>query len=63
MSKMPLYFYLPRVKRFWNGKILQFTFLRDYGIQFDFRKGSFIDWMLTPKEKQTFYERFFMKRN
>jgi hypothetical protein len=63
MSKMPLRFYLPRFEKLWNNQIWQFTILRDYGIELDFRKGSIIDWLLTPREKQTFLEHWFMKRN
>ncbi len=43
MSKMSLKHYLPTFKKYWNGKIWQFTIFRDYGIQIDFRKGDMID--------------------
>ena len=52
MSKMPLRFYLPRIKKYWSGQIIQFTILRDYGIEFDFRKGNIIDQLLNPPKKR-----------
>ena len=39
-----------------SGKMWDFEW-RGYAICFDNRKGSLIDWMLTPKEKQTFIEK------
>jgi len=46
MSKMPLRFYLPRIKKYWSGQIVQFTIFRDYGIEFDFRKGNLVDQLM-----------------
>ena len=51
------------VERYWSGKIIQFRIMCEYGFDIDLRKGSFIDWMLTPSEKQIFIERWFTKRN
>lgn len=64
MGKMPLKFYLPRIKRFWSNKIWEFTIFRDYGIELDFRthKGI-IDMLLTSKEQKSFWLRWFMRRN
>jgi hypothetical protein len=61
-GKYPLTDYKIRFKSFWSGKIKDITW-RGYAISFDFRTGSFVDWMLTSKEKQLFLERWFMKRN
>ena len=49
MTRMPFKFYLPRLERYWGGKIWSFTIFRDYGIQFDFRKGNLIDWLNQDK--------------
>lgn len=63
MSKMPWRFYLPRFEKYWSGKIWQFSIFRDYKIEFDFRKGNIIDWLLTQKEKERFFISWFSKRN
>jgi len=64
MSKMPLRFYLPRLKKYWSNKIWQFTILRDFGIELDFRThNGIVDMLLTKKEQLTFWERWFIKRN
>lgn len=52
MGKMPLRFYLPRIKRYWSNQIWQFMILRDYGIEFDFRKGDIISQLMHPKTKR-----------
>lgn len=63
MSKMPWRFYLPKIEKYWGGQIWQFSIFRDYKIEFDFRKGNLIDWLLTPKEKESFLMSWFSKRN
>ena len=37
MSKMPFKYYLPRIEKFYCGKVILFTIFRDYGIQLDLR--------------------------
>tara|TARA_Y100000389_G_scaffold185290_1_gene204555 strand:+ start:79 stop:318 length:240 start_codon:yes stop_codon:yes gene_type:complete len=41
-------------KRTFSGKVLDVMFMCEYGISIDNRKGNFIDWMLTDKEKIRF---------
>ena len=51
------------IDRYWNGKLISFRIMCEYGFDIDLRKGSFIDWILTKPEKQIFLEKWFMKRN
>ena len=53
ISKMPIRFYLPRITKYWGGKIWQFSILRDYIIELDFRNFKITD-LLTDKEKKRF---------
>ena len=63
MSKMPWRFYLPKLTKYWGGKIWQFSIFRDYQIEFDFRKGNLLDLLLTSKGKKSFFVSWFSKRN
>lgn len=55
MTKMPIRFYLPMLQRFFSGKVWQFTILRDFGVEIDFRKKFEITDLLTDKEKKRFW--------
>ena len=51
------------INRYFDGKVIQFRILCEWGFDIDFRQGSIIDLLLTEKEKQQFYVRWFSKRN
>lgn len=45
------------IQKVWGGKVIQFRIMCEYGFDIDLRKGSFIDQMLTEKEKRSFWLR------
>jgi hypothetical protein len=45
------------ISKMWSGEIIQFRILCEYGFDIDLRQGSFIDKMLTDKEKRSFWLR------
>jgi hypothetical protein len=53
------------VKKYFSGKVIQFRILCEYGFDIDLRKGGFFNWMLTDKEKESFWMRlnFWQRRN
>jgi len=65
----PLWFNLKNIIHFeksWSGKIWHLSFWNIYAIDFDFRKGNLFNWIyesFDEKQKQSFLERWFMKRN
>jgi hypothetical protein len=62
ISRMPWYMYLPKIERYWSGKIWQFTIFRDYGITFDFR-GDILNEMVPEKERESFWRRVALRLN
>jgi len=45
------------IKKYFSGKLIQFRIMCEYGFDIDLRQGTFFDWMLTEKEKKTFWMR------
>jgi hypothetical protein len=43
------------IDRYFSGKLIQFRIMGEYGFDIDLRKGTFIDQMLTDKEKRSFW--------
>jgi hypothetical protein len=50
------------IQKYFSGKVIQVRVMCEYGFDIDLRKGSFVDWMLTDKEKQSFWTRMDLLR-
>lgn len=53
-----------KMEKYWSGNMIYICFFVEWCIIIDKRNAkTFIDLLLTNKEKQAFYERWFSKRN